>query len=71
MSSISLVNILGAGDDHLTKVELAIRAELTLRLAAESKCAICPISMVENSLKTVAIGEKLPTELRNQILMIR
>ena len=63
VGQLTIENVLGAGV-HLTKIDLAIRAELTLRLTSGNTNIDCPVATVKNALKMIAIGEKLPPELR-------
>ena len=67
LGQVTIENILGAGEDT-TNVELALRAELTLRLAAGNSTPICPLALVKITLKTIAIGENLECEQRKLIL---
>ena len=67
LNDINLENILGAGE-ALTKIELALVAELALRLAAGNRQSNNPIAIVQSCLRMIAIGEKLPSDLRNKIL---
>ena len=53
VSQVTTENILGAGEDT-TNVELALRAELTLRLAAGNRTPICPLALVKITLKTIS-----------------
>ena len=64
---INIENILGAGED-LTKIELAIVAELALKLAAGNRHSSNVVSLIQGCLKMIAIGEKLPSDLRLRIL---
>ena len=66
VGQLTIENILGAGV-HLTKIDLAIRAELTLRLASGNTNIDCPVATVKNALKMIAIGENLPSELQRAI----
>ena len=67
LRNINLENIMGAGD-NLSKIELAIVSELALRLASGNVNATCPLTLVRNTLRTVAIGEKMATDLRRTML---
>ena len=63
VGNLTVENILGAGE-QLTKIDLAIRAELTIRLASGNNIGSCPNVIVTNALKMIALGENLPLELR-------
>ena len=63
VGELSLENILGAGE-HVTRIELAIQAEVALRLASGVNRETCPTALVKSSLKMILIGEKLSSELK-------
>ena len=67
IEEIKLETILGAGET-LNKLEQTLVAELALKLAAGNINKLSPLDMVKSSLKVIAIGERLPTELRRSLL---
>ena len=67
IEEIKLETILGAGE-ALNKLEQTLVAELALKLAAGNINKLSPLNMVNSSLKVIAIGERLPTEVRRSLL---
>lgn len=61
MSDLSIENLLGA-KDHLTKIELALNAELLLKLSIRSE-AYCPNQLAHSALKLVGYSERLDPDM--------
>ena len=65
LSDHSLENLLGA-KDRLTKIELALQAELLLRIIS-SKAGYNPERLIKTCAKVIFYSERLQGELRERL----
>ena len=69
LSDLTLENLIGA-KDRLNKLELALQAELLIKLTSKGE-GYCPKQLVESTLKMIENNEKLNDEKRNQFRSFR
>ena len=62
LTDLSIENLLGA-KDKLSKIELALNAELLHRLSAMGSAEYCPNQMVRAAIKLIRCCEPLTSEL--------
>ena len=65
MTDLTIENLLGA-KDQLSKIELALNAELLLKLSTRSE-AYCPNQLAYSALKLIGYSERLDPDLLNKI----
>ena len=61
MSDLSIENLLGA-KDNLSKIELALNAELLVKLTTRSE-TYCPNQLVRSAVKLIGYSERLEPNL--------
>ena len=65
MTDLTIENLLGA-KDQLSKIELALNAELLLKLSTRSE-AYCPNQLAYSALKLIGYSERLDPDRINKI----
>ena len=66
LSDLTIENLLGT-KDRLGKIELALQAELLLKLTSKSE-VYCPSQMVRSAIKLVFNSEKLDVDTKNEYI---